>query len=70
MPLGPNTLPPPSGDSQTIEGMRVLITALVHQLGGSAVVEKVELDRVYLENKGIDVYEDDSHRFTIREVDQ
>jgi hypothetical protein len=64
--FGPNTLRPPP-DSEA-EGMRRIITALVHQLGGAAYIDRAELERVASEHATVRVTYDEMHNYTLKEV--
>ena len=64
--FGPNTLPPPS--SGEMEGMRRIVTALVHQLGGSACIDRAELERVATERATVQVIHDEMHNYILKEV--
>jgi hypothetical protein len=50
------------------EGMRQIITALVHQLGGSAFVDRAEIVRVLNEGWTVHVTHDTEDNFTFKEV--
>lgn len=52
-----------------IDGMRVLIACLVHQLGGSAMVDEVEVVRVIDKRITVEVTQDDRRNFYLKEVE-
>jgi hypothetical protein len=55
-------------DEQEKEGMRILLVALLHQLGGSAVVPEVELMRVQRARLTVHVVQQED-MYILREVD-
>lgn len=62
-----NFNPDPEYQEKTVEGMRVLLVALLHQLGGSAVVPEVEITRVQHERMTVQVVQNED-MYILREV--
>jgi hypothetical protein len=57
----------PEEAAKTAEGMRVFLTALLHQLGGSAVVPEVELHRIRDKRMTVHVVQSED-MYMLREV--
>lgn len=67
--IGPNTLPEPNRNITTEEIITVM-AALVHQMGGSAVIDSVEFVRIREQNKTVQIQtQNDPWRMILRVVD-